>query len=201
MEAKRKTSENTQAGSIEAEPLIKIKKRKVKNKTDVEDQERAQDEETDIRRRRKEKSSFAEVYHNLKFFGDTAEDEKRKRIVVETLLRLPPNVIKKTLDEALFISLRTEGVTFRFNGSVKLRKKDFKQAGEFYHGQIVLHFIILNFRKCAKERKMDVTAHEIAHFILGHHLKKKTNMGVIERDADDLAESWGFKRGYKDYNF
>ena len=172
-----------------------------KRKAAKNTREKAQAEETDIGRRRKERSSFTGVLHNLKFFGDTSEDEKRKRIVVETLLRLPTDVRKKTLDEVIFISLSTEGVTFRFNGSVELRKKDFKQTREFYHGQIVLHFIILNFKKYPKERKMDVTAHEIAHFILGHHRKKKTNMGVIEREADDLAESWGFKRGYKDYNF
>jgi len=173
----------------------------MKKKTGGKGQEKAQVKETFIGRQRKAKSSFTEVFNNLKFFGDTAEDEKRKRIVVETLLRLPRNVIKKTLEKVLFISLSTDGVTFRFNGSVQLRKKDFKQTGEFYHGQIVLHFIILNFRKCPKERKMDITAHEIAHFILGHHRKKKTNIGVMEREADDLAESWGFKRGYKDYNF
>ncbi|MDR4497732.1 MAG: ImmA/IrrE family metallo-endopeptidase [Candidatus Scalindua sp.] len=88
-------------------------------------------------------------------------------------------------------------MTFRFNGSVQLRKKDFKQTGEFYHGQIVLHFIILNFKKYPKERKMDVVAHEIAHFILGHHRKKKINMGVMEREADDLVESWRDKRAIK----
>ena len=48
---------------------------------------------------------------------------------------------------------------------------------------------------------MDVTTHEIAHFTLGHHLKKNTNRGIIEKESEYLAEKWGFRRGYKDYNF
>ncbi len=72
------------------------------------------------------------------------------------------------------------------------------QKGNIYQGRIELHFIILNFRRCRKNRN---TAHEIAHFILGHHLEKNTNRGIIEKEAEDLAEKCGFKRGYKDYNF
>ncbi|OHB88929.1 MAG: hypothetical protein A3D13_10450 [Planctomycetes bacterium RIFCSPHIGHO2_02_FULL_40_12] len=55
--------------------------------------------------------------------------------------------------------------------------------------------------ECRKDKKMDVTTHEIAHFTLGHHLKKNTNRGIIEKESEYLAEKWGFRRGYKDYNF
>ncbi len=185
----------------EVERLIKKRIREMRRSTDIKDKDMLRAQEIDIRSRIEYENSFIGVLHNLKFFGDTAEDEKRKRIVAETLLKLPYKVRKKTIYEVLFISLSTTGLTFRFKGSVKLRKKDFKQTREFYHGQIELHLIILNFSKCPKDRKMDVTAHEIAHFILGPRLKEKIKKGVIEREADDLAEKWGFKRGYKNYNF
>ncbi|MFQ5788341.1 MAG: ImmA/IrrE family metallo-endopeptidase [Thermodesulfobacteriota bacterium] len=198
---KRKAVENTQVKDDEVERLIKKSIREMRRETDIKDKGRLRKEEMKIRSRIEYENSFAGIFNNLKFFGDTAEDEKRKRIVAQTLLKLPYKVRKKTIDEVLFISMSTTGVTFNFEGSVKLSKKDFKQNGNIYQGRIQLHFIILNFRKCRKDRKMDVTAHEIAHFILGHHLKKNTNRGIIEREAEELAEKWGFRRGYKDYNF
>lgn len=198
---KRKTVVNTQVKDDEVERLIMKSIREMRRETGIKDKNRLRKEEMKIRSQIEYENSFTGVYNNLKFFGDTDEDEKRKRIVAETLLKLPYKIRKKTLDDVLFISMSTAGVTFRFEGSVRLRKKDFTQIGEFYQGQIELHFIILNFRRCRKDRKMDVTAHEIAHFILGHHLKKNTNRGIIEREAEDLAEKWGFRRGYKNYNF
>jgi hypothetical protein len=198
---KRKTVVNTQVKDDEVERLIMKSIREMRRETGIKDKNRLRKEEMKIGKQIEYENSFTGVFNNLKFFGDTAEDEKRKRIVTETLLKLPYKVRKKTIDEVLFISMSTAGVTFRFNGSVRLKKKDFSQIGEFYQGRIELHFIILNFRRCRKDRKMDVTAHEIAHFILGHHLKKNTNRGIIEKEAEDLAEKWGFKRGYKDYNF
>ncbi|MGR3173402.1 MAG: hypothetical protein ACUZ8N_02225 [Candidatus Scalindua sp.] len=197
----RKTVANTQVKDDEVERLIMKSIREMRRETDIKDKDRLRKEEMKIRSQIEYENSFAGVFNDLKFFGDTDEDEKRKRIVAETLLKLPYKVRKKTIDEVLFISMSTAGVTFRFDGSVKLRKKDFSQIGEFYQGRIELHFIILNFRRCRKERKMDVTAHEIAHFILRHHLMKNTNRGIIERKAEDLAEKWGFRRGYKNYNF
>jgi hypothetical protein len=199
--AKRRAIVNTQVKDNEVEKLIKKSIREMKRNTDIKDKDRMRKEEMKIRSQIEYENSFEGVFNNFKFFGDTAEDEKRKRIVVETLLKIPYKVRKKTIEEVLFISMSTAGVTFKFEGSVNLRKKDFKQKGNIYHGRIELHFIILNFRKCRKDRKMDVTAHEIAHFILGHHLKKNINRGITEKEAEDLAVKWGFKRGYKDYNF
>jgi len=199
--AKRKSTENTYVTDNEVERLIKKSIREMRRNTDIKDKDRLRKEEMEIRSQIEYENSFAGIFNNLKFFGDTAEDEKRKRIVVETLLKLPYKVRKRTIDEVLFISMSTAGVTFNFEGSVQLRKKEFKQNGNIYQGRIQLHFIILNFRKCRKDGKMDVTAHEIAHFILGHHLKKNTKRGVIEKETEDLAEKWGFQRGYKDYNF
>ncbi len=191
---KRKTAENTQIKDNEVERIIKKSIREMRRNTDIKDKDRIRKEEMKIRSRIEYENSFTGVFNNLKFFGDTAEDEKRKRIVAETLLKLPYKVRKKTLDEVLFISMSTAGVTFNFEGSVRLGKRDFKQNGNFYQGRIQLHFIILNFRKCRKDRKMDVTAHEIAHFILGHHLKKNINRGVFEKEAEDLVQKWEFKR-------
>ncbi len=199
--AKSRAIANTQVKDNEVERLIRKSIREMRRNTVIKDKDRICKEEMKIRSLIEYENSFAGVFNNLKFFGDTAEDEKRKRIVAETLLKLPYKVRKKTIDEVLFISMSTAGVTFNFEGSVKLSKKDFKQNGNIYQGRIQLHFIILNFRKCRKDRKMDVTAHEIAHFILGHHLKKNINRGIVEKEAEDLAVKWGFKRGYKDYNF
>ncbi len=199
--AKRREIANTQAKDNEVERLIRKSIREMRRNTDIKDKDRICKEEMKIRSQIEYENSATGVFDNLKFFGDTVEDEKRKLIVVETLLRLPYKVRRKTIDEVLFISMSTAGVTFRFEGSVNLKKKDFKQNGNIYKGRIELHFIILNFRRCRKDRKMDVTAHEIAHFILGHHLKKNINRGIVEKEAEDLAVKWGFKRGYKDYNF
>ena len=199
--AKSRAVANTQVKDNEVERLIRKSIREMRRNTDVEDKDRICKEEVKIRSQIEYENSVTGIFDNLKFFGDTVEDEKRKRIVVETLLRLPYKVRKRTIDEVLFISMSTAGVTFKFEGSVNLKKKDFKQKGNIYQGRIELHFIILNFRRCRKDRKMDVTAHEIAHFILGHHLKKNINRGIVEKEAEDLAEKWGFERGYKDYNF
>ncbi len=194
---KRGPIANTHVKVNEVEKLIRKSIREMRKNTGIKDKDRICKEEMKIRNQIEYENSVDGVSENLKFFGDTEEDEKRKRIVVETLLRLPYKVRKKTIDEVLFISMSTAGVTFRFEGSVNLRKKDFKQKGNIYQGIIELHFIILNFRRCRKDRKMDVTAHEIAHFILGHHLNKNINRGVIEKEAEGLAVKWGFKRGYK----
>ncbi len=199
--AKSRAVANTQVKDNEVERLIRKSIREMRRNTDVEDKDRICKEEVKIRSQIEYENSVTGIFDNLKFFGDTVEDEKRKRIVAETLLRLPYKVRKRTIDEVLFISMSTAGVTFKFEGSVNLKKKDFKQKGNIYQGRIELHFIILNFRRCRKDRKMDVTAHEIAHFILGHHLKKNINRGIVEKEAEDLAEKWGFERGYKDYNF
>ena len=50
-----------------------------------------------------------------------------------------------------------------------------------------------------ESRKMDVIAHEIAHFVLGHHKLENCSNPKNEKEADDLIEKWGFKRVYKEY--
>ena len=42
--------------------------------------------------------------------------------------------------------------------------------------------------------KMNIIAHEIAHFVLGHHLNPKGKKS--EEEADDLIAKWGFDRCY-----
>ena len=49
------------------------------------------------------------------------------------------------------------------------------------------------------EEEMRITvAHDIAHFILGHH-KNGGGGPEKEKEADDLIEKWGFKRAYQSY--
>jgi hypothetical protein len=63
---------------------------------------------------------------------------------------------------------------------------------------ILLDFALMKNEGETKDHIMDMVAHEIGHCIPGH-------MGVnddydCEKKADDLAEKWGFKRVYDNYD-
>ncbi len=87
--AKRRAIANTQVKDNELERLIRKSIREMRRNTDVKDKDRICKEEMKIRCQIEYENSVTGVFDNLKFFGDTVEDEKRKLIVVETLLRLP----------------------------------------------------------------------------------------------------------------
>ncbi len=89
---KRKTVVNVQVKGNEVERLIKKSIREMRRKIDIKDKDRLRKEEMKIRSQIEYENSFTGIFNNLKFFGDTAEDEKRKRIVTETLLKLPYKV-------------------------------------------------------------------------------------------------------------
>lgn len=195
---------NSQSKDKEVERLIKQDIREMKKV--IKDKDRQQAVEDKIRMDMEYENSLEGVLHHLTIWGEAAtEDEKNKCIIAETLLKLPYKVRRKTLDEVIFVIVTAKGVTAKVALPVTLRKEDFRQSGETYHTTVEHPLIFLNFKsRLNKSRKMDMIAHEIAHFMLGHHeisdrAKQKEN--VNERKADDLSEKWGFNRCYKDYNF
>ena len=74
-----------------------------------------------------------------------------------------------------------------------------------HHEEKIWELIALNFttmKDLSTEEQMDVVAHEIAHYVLGHHVPTVKNPVSQEEEkrreieADDLCEKWGFRRGY-----
>ena len=172
----------------------------------IKDKDRQLDVEEKIRSDMEYENSLEGILQHLRIWGEAAtEDKENKGIIAETLLKLPYKVRMETLSEVVFVIVTAHGLTTKAIFPIVLSKGDIKQKGETYHTIVEHPLIILNFKKrMSKSRKMDTIAHEIAHFILGHHkthnpTKKRRN--INERKADDLAEKWGFKRCYEDYNF
>ncbi|ODS33677.1 MAG: hypothetical protein SCARUB_01197 [Candidatus Scalindua rubra] len=96
-------------------------------------------------------NSMEGVIYDLGIWGEAVdEDEKNRNIIAETLLELPYKVRSKVLEEVIFVIMATHGLATEtvFTASVK------KQTSN----------------------KMDTIAHEIAHFILGHHSPKPKNI-------------------------
>ncbi len=194
---------NSQLKDREVERLIDKDIREMRKV--IKDKDRQRDVEEKIRRDMEYENSFEGVLNHLRIWGEAAtEDEKNKGIIAETLLKLPYKVRRKTLDDVVFVIVTEQGMTAKATFPIVLSKGDLKKKGETYHTTIEHPLIVLNFKKrIIKSRKMDTIAHEIAHFILGHHkVRNLTNQKKItnERKADDQAEKWGFKRCYEDYN-
>ena len=195
---------NSQVQDREVERLIGKDIREMRKV--IKDKDKQRDVEEKIRRDMEYENSFEGVLHHLRIWGEAAtEDEKNKGIIAETLLKLPYKVRRETLDDVVFVIVTEQGLTAKATFPIVLNKSDFKKKGEAYHTIIEHPLIVLNFKKrIIKSRKMDTIAHEIAHFILGHHKirnQTKQRKSINERKADDQAEKWGFKRCYKDYNF
>jgi hypothetical protein len=171
----------------------------------IKDKDRQRDVEGKIRRDMEYENSLEGILQHLRIWGEAAtEDKENKGIIAETLLKLPYKARRETLSEVVFVIVTAHGLTTKATFSIVLSKGDIKQKGETYHTTIEHPLIVLNFKtRMSKSRKMDTIAHEIAHFILGHHkVRNLTNQRKIanERKADDQAEKWGFKRSYEDYN-
>ena len=195
---------NSQIKDKEVERLIEKDISEMKKV--IKDKDRQRDVEEKIRRDMEYENSLEGISYHLKIWGEaTTENEKNKDIIAETLLKLPYKVRRKTLDEVVFVVVTAQGLTAKATLPITLSKGDFQQTGETYHTIIEHPLIVLNFKKrMNKSRKMDTIAHEIAHFILGHYKirnQTKQRKNINERKADDLAEKWGFRRCYKDYNF
>ena len=197
-----------------ARKKIQVKDREVERliKTDIsemkkviKDKDRQRDVGEKIRRDMEYENSLEGILPHLRIWGETAtEDKENKGIIAETLLKLSYKVRMETLSEVVFVIVTAHGLTTKATFPIVLSKGDIKQKGETYQTVVEHPLIVLNFKKrMSKSRKMDTIAHEVAHFILGHHkVRNLTNQRKIinERKADDQAEKWGFKRRYEDYN-
>ena len=151
-------------------------------------------------------NSFEGVFYNLAYFdSETKKDDENNVVIVETLLRLPKKVREKVLDKVIFIHIMAMGTVHEFHFTTNVQNKDIEKISMFnkekrYFAKIVQSFIILNFKHVKNSKKMDLVAHEIAHFILDHHRLDNRSNPNNEENADDLAEKWGFKRSYKSYS-
>ena len=194
----------SQVKDREVERLIKTDISEMKKV--IKDKDRQRDVEEKIRRDMEYENSLEGVLSHLRILGEaTTDSEKNKCIIAETLLSLTYKARRKTLDEVIFVIVTAQGLTTKVTFPKIFAKGELQQKGEAYHSIIEHPIIVLNFKKrMNKSRKMDTIAHEIAHFILGHHKlqnRTKQRININERKADDLSEKWGFERCYKDYNF
>ena len=161
--------------------------------------------EEQLRKQNKEydewENSLEGVLDDLSVWGDVVEtDMEHKVLIAETLLKLPKKVRAKTLHEVVFFMMAgVDGTVFNAKFSKACKEKDVMRIGDRFSLAIEQPIIMLNFnsmKKKTKRYKMSTVAHEVAHFILGHHTPgEKSKRG--EREADDLTEKWGFERAYK----
>jgi len=156
-------------------------------------------------------SSIEGILYNLSVFGaETTVDEADKILIAKTLQKIPEEVREKVLNDATFILAHgVRGTVFEVHLTplfiTKLRKeidlsnKDrLVKLSDIENLDVKMAFILLNFSAMENEPedvKMSTIAHEIAHFILGHH-KPYTKKQKAEKEADDLIVKWGFKRVY-----
>lgn len=140
---------------------------------------------------KKTKYSFSYIYESLSLLGDiNVYDEKYKKLIVETIMRLPIHIKEKVLYDLnvtfLIIGKYTCGHTHNFY-SVKS-----PHIKEMTTPVIVLNFLLMNKDRMSEQSIMNIVAHEIAHIILRHtggHTDPKA-----EQKANDLAVKWGFGR-------
>jgi protein required for attachment to host cells len=136
-----------------------------------------------------EHSLLEDIHYKLQLYGDvTIEDDKRSHLIVYALSRMPEEVRERILNEVTFI-VAGDAYGTGFDIDILAVPK-------------TLSFILINFNAMKRQsdsKLMDTIAHEVAHHILGHELSAVEKMFQIEREADDLSESWGFKRAYLSY--
>jgi len=142
------------------------------------------------------KNSVEGVLYDLSIIGDRLlDDDGDKVLIAKTLLKLPDKIRKKVLDKVLFVIMRACGTVENLKLSKVAKKEEFEfEAEKMSKVTIEQPLVILNFSEMKNGSEMDTIAHEIAHFILGHHINQSNPNN--ETEADDLVEKWGFKRAY-----
>ncbi len=149
-----------------------------------------------------EQGLLKEIFDRLPSVADVIEkDQENSMYISKTLVRLPKSIRERVLEEVAFVHTAARGTVSRV-----LFRKDIESdedLEEIKKGKCVFieqSLIILNLKYVKNTQKMDVIAHEIAHYVLGHDDPYHTGTWQEdERAADDLAERWGFNRSYKDY--
>jgi len=154
-------------------------------------------------------NSIDGICYDMKTMAETNEyDVKDMALIAETLQRIPAKVRNKILGEAVFVFMNGLYGTV-INGFFRktISKKELVELPTRDAVEVTIRqpLIFLNFglmKKLSKKRKMNTTAHEIAHFVLKHHLKPSLKINewmTHEKEADDLIVKWGFEREYKSY--
>ena len=159
-------------------------------------------------------NSLEGILDNLSIFGaEAAEDERYEILIAKTIQRLPRDIREKVLEEVVFIVAGgVNGTGFNIDildavvealvstGGLRLDEEDPSvKLSTIRRAGLKVPFILLNFanmRERSEEEIMSVIAHEIVHFILGHFDDYRKSREDKEREADDLAEKWGFRRAY-----
>jgi hypothetical protein len=119
---------------------------------------------------------------------------KDEIFIVKTLLRLPEDVRNKVLKEVSFIILYAKSTTVKKCLHILFDKKDLKSSStkERYITAFKRTFIVFNFTHLTDWDKMDIIAHEISHFILGHENSQYYSRDG-EKKVEDLIKKWGFR--------
>jgi len=154
-------------------------------------------------------NSIYGICDDIKTMGEASEGDIRdKTLVAETLQKIPEKIREKVLDEVVFVlmnSLYGEVINGLFSKDITKKELIETPSGTFIV-DVRQPLIFLNFgmmKRLSKKRKMNIIAHEIAHFILHHHLDDNAEIknGIVlhEKEADDLIIKWGFEREYKTY--
>lgn len=154
-------------------------------------------------------NSLEGIHYQIKTMADTnVNDEKDKVLIAETLQKIPARTRNKVLDEAVFVLMNgLYGTVINGYFSRIVPKEEFVAVptSDKLIVPVRQALIFLNFsemKKLSNKRKMNIIAHEIAHFVLKHHLKRsgRDREGMKkEKEADDLIVKWGFEREYKSY--
>lgn len=148
--------------------------------------------------------AIIKIIEKLKVWDDGIEDRlKSRRIIAETLLRIPESVREKVLEDAIFI-IMSGAFGASLLGVVSDDKREdqlFKTSNGRVWVKIEVQLILLNFGLMEKEgveeeEMSSIVAHEIAHFTLEHN---KISIASKEEEADNLIVNWGFKRAYHNY--
>lgn len=183
---------NLHVKDSQTERLIRIRISKLK-KT-VKDKNLLKRFEDTIRKEIEYENSIDGIAENINIEGSYVEEDRR--IIAETLLKLPHKDRINTLEEVVFVYMEDlYGLATGFVHTIRVKKDVFEQLREDYITQVEKPLIILNFnRKIARSKKIEIIAHEIAHFILGHYRFINHSRLDKEEEADDLIEKWGFKR-------
>lgn len=153
-------------------------------------------------------NSIDGILYSLSTMGNiTNDDERNNYLIAQVLQKLPKKIREKVLEKIIFVHTSAYGTISRLffqkfieeTKAKKISRDKFIKSG--FMVEIPQFFIIFNFKGIRKdETKINTIAHEIAHFILSPKEACSSRPSDIEeKEADDLAEKWGFGRAYKSY--
>jgi len=119
-------------------------------------------------------------------------------------MELPKGVREEVLEKVAFVYTDAEGVICPFcPPPIGIPADEARSAVKhrlYISERRPRGVILFNFRGVPDVWIPDLLAHEMAHFILGHKWPKNQGGRLEEKEADDLSESWGFKRAYRSYD-